>query len=215
MTPLPSSLDTTWAPEGALGRLQSVLTAWQARGASFVPLPWTVPPEFLEKTRPPHKSSDDFMLGTEGLVASGEQAFLWLDAEDRLPSTVAGVYIGWTPCFREEPVYDALHQRAFIKAELYAPLRWDGDPDVLLQVLRDTCRSDFAQLCPRTASLLAQTLQPDGSWDIELGGVEVGSYGLRQRPNGRLYAYGTALAEPRWSVARERALKSLENHASR
>lgn len=42
------------------------------------------------------------------------------------------------------------------------------------------------------------TKQQEG-FDIEVDGVEIGSYGFRRMPDGVPYTYGTGVAEPRFS----------------
>lgn len=186
----------------ALGRVQATLDWWAARGCTVVALPWMAPERAMDATRPPHASATD--LGTEegALVASGEQAFLWLDAQGLLPE---GPVIGWTPCFRRE-AYDAWHHHYFLKAELFVPVvAPDAPHEAFLheimartqELWRDLRRQEGASVVDYRAQI-----QPDGSWDLVTpSGLELGSYGIRTRLNGGAYVYGTALAEPRWTNA--------------
>lgn len=185
--------------ERALGRLDRVIAAWVAAGYRYVPLPWMVPPFFLEHTRP-EGVGPDILAPEGGLVASGEQSFLWLDAERRLPQGGPG-FIGWTPCFRSEPVYDAHHHRYFMKAEVFVPLLpQELGKDRLERLVREA-RGHLEALGEVPEGALQAEWLSDGSVDLTLAGVEVGSYGIRRRPRGGQYLYGTALAEPRWGQA--------------
>jgi hypothetical protein len=185
----------------ALGRLQWIMDWWQRQGLRWVNLPWWVPESCIAHTRPPNVCLPEPATHEGPLVASGEQAFLWLDAEDRLPSHEMG-YIGWTPCFRHEPVYDATHHHGFLKAELFIPLG-NRDPraqlDFLMARVEGSWR-DCAQAEGRPLPTLDRAVTGPLSQDWLLRGVELGSYGVRERMKGKgLYLYGTALAEPRWS----------------
>ena len=183
-------------PARALARLARVMERWvEEQGALEVPLAWMAPLPFVDATCPPGAPAQP--LTDHGyLVASGEQTFLQLAEENRLPE--AKVYIGWTPCFRHE-TFDDHHHFAFLKAEAFAWLDETRPDDLQLiewverarQVLQDETDADI-----RPVPL------EDGSWDLELHGVEIGSYGIRAIPfSRRRYLYGTALAEPRFSFA--------------
>ncbi len=183
-------------PARALARLARVMERWvEQENAREVPLAWMTPHAYVEVTRPAW-APEQPVTEHGYLVASGEQTFLQLAEEDRLPK--AECYIGWTPCFRHE-TFDEQHHFAFLKAEAFAWLDETRPEDHQLiewverarRVLQDETEGD---ICPVPLE--------DGSWDLELNGVEVGSYGIRALPlTGRRYLYGTALAEPRFSFA--------------
>lgn len=184
-----------------LGRMQWILDWWQRQGVQPVALPWLVPDACIAHTRPPTVAGPEPATPEGPLVASGEQAFLWLDDQGQLPPCDMG-YVGWTPCFRPEPVYDATHHHYFLKVELFLPLG-DREPlrqlDFLMTRVEGSWR-DCAQAEGRPLRSLDREITGDLSQDLQLGGVELGSYGVRERLNDRgLYLYGTALAEPRWS----------------
>src|SRR4051812_31257748 len=103
-----------------LSRLSSALQYWQQKGYRFVNLPWMVPQEYTDLTKPDFATEPDPSTKHGILVASGEQSFLKLWAEGLLEGGQG--YVGWTPCFRNEPVYDAGHHFYFMKAELFFPL---------------------------------------------------------------------------------------------
>lgn len=192
-----------WPNEGALDRLNRALVFWATRGFAYVALPWVAPEDCRAVTRP-FGAGEDFLLAPfGGLVASGEQSFLDLDRHGGLPAGEA--FIGWTPCFRREPVLDRLHQFAFIKAELFVRVKPDQIAEALDRLLVDA-QGFFTEQAFRDGVPdlpLAPVPMDDGSWDIEADGVEVGSYGIRRTLTGATYLYGTALAEPRWSAAVE------------
>lgn len=185
----------------ALGRLQWILDEWAAQGVTPVALPWQAPEACIAHTRPDMQGRADPATHEGLLLASGEQAFLWLDDQGELPASPQG-YIGWTPCFRHEPRYDGLHHHYFLKAELFIPLN-GGDALRALERLVDRVDESWqrcAQVEGRPEVDLVREVTGALSQDLVLGDVELGSYGVRERMNGRgPYLYGTALAEPRWS----------------
>lgn len=101
-----------------------------------------------------------------------------------------------SPCFRDDPV-DEWHQKTFFKVELIVvgknPL-WGP------RKLAEEARRFFA-LHGASGALLKTT---DDSVDVELGGIELGSYGWRRYSSPEHtfeWTYGTGLAEPRFSMA--------------
>lgn len=175
---------------------------WVAQGFQYVDLPWMVPKEFSDATRPAYCRDIESLHGS--FVASGEQSFLQLWEQERLPAGAPG-YIGWTPCLRDE-VLDTTHQHGFMKAEWFVPLdpardaMWRswllklvGDQSVMFGTLT---RRAGESLPPRAEAFWSGPEQID----LMIGGLEVGSYG-RRFFNGRPYLYGTALALPRFTQA--------------
>lgn len=185
-----------------LERLQRVLDAWTQRGWTPVALPWMAPEPYMAATRPDTVRWPEPATHEGALVASGEQAFLWLAAHDRLPPAAHG-WIGWSPCFRHE-AYDPLHQHYFLKAELFAPLD-TPDMESVLRLARQVTGTwyDLADTEGRDPEARFHWAATDDlSGDLLLDGIELGSYGVRAQPGQRgWYLYGTALAEPRWSRA--------------
>lgn len=189
-------LHPSLGPE-ALSRFSKAAAWWIEHGAHWVDLPWVVPARFMLATRPTDIQVRDVATPYGFLVASGEQAFLWLDEQKRLD---AHTWIGWSPCFRDEPVLDELHQYAFIKLELYRPLGPNDSSAEALTHFVDLAQKGFEVLSGITPQKRAVS---DNQIDLEIKGIEVGSYGIRPHPTliGRTYVYGTALAEPRLSKA--------------
>lgn len=192
-------------PAEGLARMARVMGRWITQeGAVEVLLPWTAPDKYVDSTRPPNRRRIATAQGQ--LVGSGEQAFCWLAGTGRLPA--APLMIGWSPCFRDEPVFDEHHHWGFLKAELFARVSPDGPEEDQLRALLARARG---VLQPESVRLLKEEMQADGSWDLTLAGVEVGSYGIRQVPGtSHRYVYGTAIAEPRFGQALEKSLAGLK-----
>jgi len=182
---------------GALNLLSSV-------GFTFVDLPWAVYSMYSDATRP--KDARDFETPLGSLVASGEQSFLQMWNRRELPPLLSSLgYVGWTPCFRDEPVHDELHQGAFLKVEWFVP--FPKDPGNELQALLEIQKVVFISMAQMvgvdldTAKAGIEVEQTDThAYDINVGGIEIGSYGLRYFMGG-IYLYGTGLALPRFNVA--------------
>lgn len=171
----------------------------------FVDLPWIVDKEHSDATRP--STSRDFETPYGSLVASGEQSFLQLYFESRLtPRGMRPGYVGWTPCFRDEPQLDVLHRPAFVKVEWFAPrvpLNYGKTLQARIYEQIGVFR-DLATYCGMSYHDATENLElastGEDAWDIQFGGVEIGSYGFRTF-NGLNYLYGTGLALPRFTQA--------------
>lgn len=179
--------------------LHRALEWWIGSGFQYVDLPWMVPKQFSDATRP--ESCRDVPTLHGSFVASGEQSFLQLWEEGRLWG--ASGYVGWTPCVRDD-VLDEYHQHGFVKAEWFVPLE-DGAQDQW-QARKAELVGEQAKLFEMLAqhagaSVMVDTLYLDADQtDLVLNGIEIGSYGIRTF-NGRRYIYGTALALPRFTQA--------------
>lgn len=185
--------------ELALRRLSQALSFWGAHGYQFVNLPWLVPQRIANLTKPAFVTTEDPVTDHGTMVASGEQSFLKLWEEGALED--GQKYIGWTPCFRNETQFDATHHFYFLKAELFCP-----SPRSTAEMLREHLEGSqklFAYVA--NAHLpVREVCIATGQIDLELEGMEIGSYGHRNVPGLGAYSYGTALAEPRFSTALER-----------
>jgi hypothetical protein len=127
------------------------------------------------------------------LVGSAEQAFIEMQIEGRLP---AGRFVALTPCFRDEGVArDDLHALYFMKVELYSTL-----PDAIQDgELYELCLRARGFMETRTRLPVQSVLTEEGI-DLEINGIEVGSYSRRSF-GGISWTCGTGLAEPRFSMA--------------
>ena len=132
------------------------------------------------------------------LVGSAEQSFIHLDSIGELGN---GKFVACTPCFRNEDYIDELHQRSFMKVELY---RNDtANPDDLAGFIDEVVcfyRTRLNRSNPEAFKKLVVRKFSDGTADLELGGIEIGSYGVRSYGDTH-WMYGTAIAEPRFSTA--------------
>lgn len=183
-------------------RLAQAKEYYEEKGYKYVDLPWIVHSKAVDVTIPKDKKRFDVMLNSEhpqhgswttkpigSLIGSGEQAFIQnIDALDD-----SGQYQTITPCFRDDEE-DELHQRQFMKLELFRLLGQEESANECLFKMAWDARFYFAQT---TSNDLIET--QDG-FDIEVNGIEVGSYGIRSF-EGHRWIYGTGLAEPRFSIA--------------
>ncbi len=185
--------------------LVAAARSWYSRwGYRYVEAPWIVTQKAIKVTLPPGRCG--YSLGhpeySPGfLVGSAEQAFLQMMFDGQLP---AGKYFAAGPCFRDEDKVDDLHSRSFFKVELIHVIEdkqtfEDVDDDSVYDLM-STCKRFFEDRCGQLTSVV-----PTGHmmYDIELGGVEIGSYGLRTYENHK-WVYGTGLALPRFSIAATR-----------
>lgn len=149
----------------------------------YVEVPYSVPLDIIRLTLPEQYVPDE-VQGLGFLVGSAEQSLLSLDLPD-------GSYMAVSPCFRPEPVLNALYQRHFMKVELFQI----GDNFMApWQMMRDA--ADF--MGSFANPVVVDT--PEGK-DLTVNGIEVGSYGYREVGT-RKWACGTGLALPRFDVAR-------------
>lgn len=169
-------------------------------GYEYIDAPWLVSLDSIIVTRP--QGARVFSTFAGELVASGEQSFL--EIRDQLKP---GRYQCVTPCFRDEKVHDELHLQYFMKNELiWVPdlNKLDFAEDFLVaNVIRDEMIEDaksFFDLYAPSQIVNAPVLNAFGNKDIQINGIEVGSYGHRLHA-GFIWIYGTGCAEPRLTQA--------------
>ena len=161
-----------------LQRLLLAQTFYERRGFRIVDLPWTCSAAATLATGGPY--AGERLTSGAYLLGSAEQAFI-----DLAPK---GLCQAITPCFRFKDAHrSAFHQEHFMKLELWSsnPADWDD----LMRHAADFFRS-YGDVTERVTGT--------GSSDLEMNGIEVGSYGATST-----YAYGTGLAEPRLSLVLE------------
>jgi hypothetical protein len=192
--------------------LDRAIAYWEGHGFAFVDLPWVVETPYSDATRPAY--CRDIATPCGSFVASGEQSFLQLHDQGLLRKGFPG-YVGWSPCLRDEAVLDELHQHGFMKAEWYVPLVNDGVGKALGELIRRQRELfiDLANIDGTNEVDISIVRTGEYQLDIELAGVEIGSYG-RRTFKGRQYLYGTALALPRFNIALQR-LRGLSFHSAR
>lgn len=160
-------------------------------GYEYLEVPWLVGREAVDITKPPHARNFETFAGC--LVASGEQSFLAVrDSLER-----GKKYQCVTPCFRDEQQHDELHRQWFVKLELmYVLMPWDIREDKVLEVVQDALDFFWHFAC----GCELRVVRTENGYDIEVNGVEVGSYGYREY-NGFRWVYGTGIAQPRFAQA--------------
>lgn len=121
-------------------------------------------------------------------VASAEQSFIQLYKEGKLSH---GKYMALTPCCRDDTP-DNTHFLTFLKLELIC---------VGSDCIDDTLNS-ATEFFKTLTDNLTQEITNTGI-DLNICGVEIGSYGIRKMPDGVNYVYGTGIAEPRLSYCLE------------
>jgi seryl-tRNA synthetase len=180
--------------------LAFAMAYYEDLGYTAIDVPWVVSALASSATKPP--SGTDLFVSpvTAGylpdvdwgvLPASGEQSFVELLYSNKL---APGRYVTCTPCWRKEPLYNAFYRPYFMKVELchYAP-------DVREKDVGAITRDAFG-LFEQLGASPRLIYMADNSLDIEVNRIEVGSYGLRDL-NSYRWAYGTGLAEPRFTEA--------------
>lgn len=176
-------------------RLARAKRYYAANGFAYREVPWLVGSEAVAVTLPEGRKSFDTWAGA--LVGSGEQSFIHI-RRDLKP----GKYQTITPCFRDEPKYDRTHLPHFMKCELIRVLGDDDDAEVALSGMLSV--ATFFYGYPRgdySVKVAVERVDAgDGVTDLQVAGVEVGSYGVREH-DGFRWVFGTGCAEPRASQA--------------
>ena len=163
-------------------------------GYQYIEVPWRVGPEAIKKTLPSHVDLEIFN-DPINLVGSAEQSFVEMMLDGVMP---IGKFQAITPCFRNETVYDDLHQPHFMKLELIN--FGEISDEKLNQMIKDA----VGFFKPRVYMNDVQLVQTNDGFDIEHNGIELGSYGIRIMMYKRKrfsWIYGTGIAEPRFSFA--------------
>lgn len=177
------------------GYITRALEYYQARGFKYIEASWMVARDHIDVTLPTGREPITTNCGV--LVGSAEQSFIELMMQGELQR---GNYMAATPCFRDDPV-DRLHQKTFFKVELIYYLGDAFQPD-LVKVntpLWTATMAVEAQGFFYTLGPCPKIVTTSEGIDLELGGIEIGSYGVRTH-NGLTWVYGTGIAEPRYST---------------
>lgn len=160
---------------------------YESEGFQRIETPWTVSYNVDSITRPKNAVPFQLIHNSKCLVASGEQSFLYQYLKGFLP---LGQYQTITPCFRYE-AFDFLHSKTFMKNEL---IKTDVVNHGELLIVIDKALAFYTPLFGSKVYV-----KKDGdSYDIEVEGNELGSYGIRSCEFLN-WIYGTGLAEPRTS----------------
>lgn len=179
-------------------RAAKAIKRYQKLGYTYVDTPWLVSDEAIAATLPPGKHGFELghpTLKPGKLVGSAEQGFIQLMLDNAIRP---GNYVSAGPCFRDEEVVDQTHQYAFFKVELITIQSSTGtrltDSDARYMA------SEVEDVLYEMYGFGAHVVKTPDGWDIEVEGVEVGSYGVREY-NGHRWVYGTGLALPRTPIA--------------
>lgn len=177
-------------------RLARAVEFYRQKGYRYIEAPWAVSAETSAITCPSPKFTAE-VAGLGSLVGSAEQSFLQLQQEG-LPE---GYYMAVTPCFRLGDYEDDLHFPYFMKLELYLNIQEEGARVIAFMKMLQEAGELFRELGATKDNLQARPTEE--GVDIELNGIEIGSYGLRESANLK-WVYGTGLALPRFTQALQR-----------
>lgn len=171
---------------------------YEKLGYTYIDTPWLVGEEAMRATLPPGKHGFELghpTLKPGKLVGSAEQGFIQLMLDDAIRP---GRYVSAGPCFRDEEVVDRTHQYTFFKVELIeiqssTGLKLtDSDARYMASEVEEVLYELYGPGC--------RTVKTNDGWDLEVEGVEVGSFGVREYKSHK-WVYGTGLALPRTPIA--------------
>ena len=185
--------------------IERALKHYQTLGYTYIDVPWLVNEEAARVTSPPAARQFDTFAGF--LPASGEQAFIHMRLAGDLPD---GMYVCATPCFRDESEQDlrtVQTRTSFFKVELIHILSTETQyPAIYLDRMVSMAKEFMfwegvdVRIIPSLDEADRQTydlVAPYGQGQLELG-----SYGMRKYKD-FMWFYGTGVAEPRFSIAKQ------------
>ncbi len=167
--------------------LDDSINYYETNGFKRIESPWTVSEPVDNITKPSDRISFQLKHNNKCLVASGEQSFLYLYLKKFLPK---GQFQTITPCFRYES-FDFLHTKYFMKNEL---IKTDVVNRTELLKVVDIAVGFYQPLFKPQLHIITT----EDGYDIEVGGKELGSYGIRSCEF-LDWIYATGCAEPRTS----------------
>ena len=173
-------------------RLGRAVNFYKGFGFQQIETPWRITQAIFDATAP--QTATPFRCRLDGdrpdiLVGSAEQGLL-----EMMWSLQRGNYLSVSPCFRDNEV-DETHFSDFMKVELCVV---DPSPDA--NEWLGFLATGFAE----GEGAKIERVVTNSGFDLYSGGIEIGSYGIRSAVlDGHTYtwAYGTGLAEPRFSQA--------------
>lgn len=184
-------------------KISHAVLAYQGMGYKLVEVPWIVSRNVAELTTPKHTCNllvykdvgptiaDKELTGA--LVGSAEQGLLHI--YDQL--TDGQRYVSVSPCFRVEQTHTpGLIQDQFFKVELFVKNPAHPEPTIRELLVH-------AKMLMGTWERKLLEVPTEEGYDLQINGIEVGSYGVRSVPGTGAWAYGTGIALPRFDYARE------------
>lgn len=176
-------------------RLGRAVNFYKGCGFQQIETPWRITQAIYDATAP--QTATPFRCRLTGdrpdiLVGSAEQGLLEI-----MGSLRRGNYLSVSPCFRDNEV-DETHFSDFMKIELCV-VNPSTDAHEWLGVLA----TDFA----KSEGAKIKRVVTDSGFDLYCNDIEIGSYGIRSAfidNQTFTWAYGTGLAEPRFSQATQR-----------
>lgn len=169
-------------------RVGEAVEFYKTHGAEYIEVPWAVSRPSTDATLPPGAKVITSSIGD--LVGSAEQSFIELMNERRFTRWCVAA----SPCWRPDRE-DELHQTYFFKVELFVQTSTIEDAKLSAGILAMRATEFFVGQGAKP-----QLVVTEAGADLELHGIEIGSYGARQYQD-KIWAYGTGLAEPRFSQA--------------
>lgn len=168
---------------------------YQDVGYQYTETPWIVPNEISQSTFEGPVATITLDNKNKGdLVGSAEQGFIHLINENKI---TPGKYVSAGPCFRLSENIDRIHQEYFFKVELVHILN-NEEPKPMLEIMTQQAINALTGLSMYPPTII----ETDIGLDIEINGIEVGSYGIRTFKNFS-WVYGTGIAEPRFSISQD------------
>lgn len=177
--------------------ISDFLSYYKVQEYKYIDTPWVVSDTATYVTLPSNFNPTRIGSIEDGrsLVGSAEQGFIEMMLHGELSF---GKWVSAGPCFREEVNQDDLRRSYFFKIELCHILtdqQWEYKLDHLADMIHDV-EENFEQ----HINLNITKKITDSGFDLEINGIEIGSYGFRSF-SGFNWIYGTGLALPRFDAA--------------
>lgn len=177
------------------GLLMRAMSYYESVGYKPVTAPMLVDEDIVNITLPKSKQARKHL--DKYYVGSAEQSFYQLMKDGLEPD---GEYMMITPCERDE-VEDENHLGIFLKVELISTRKTRYE---ILSLVSDFLSSE---------GIKGVGVETDEGFDLEVNGIEVGSYGNRIY-KGINIKFGTGLALPRISQAINNPCNQHSNEVS-
>jgi hypothetical protein len=175
-------------------KITNAIDFYVNHGFQYIDVPWHASEKAISITVPGDSRITKINTHPINLVGSGEQVFIDLMMQKKL---TFGRYICVTPCFRDDRI-DELHGPYFLKAEWISINPKEPQMELAWCVFKSV---GFFE----TYINVREEKKEDNTIDIvsQNKGIELGSYGIQSVSEVGTWIYGTAVAEPRLSLAIE------------